>query len=164
MRTPLLTLALLASAAGVHAQTSLKLGGWDATYKTQVDGASLPASVEKMPPAQRAKMEAVLREAWKPRTRVHKTCLTKADLQEMAKGPDSDDECKYNKLRKSANGWEADMKCSDGRTGHAVFEATSAERYSGHIVQQLPAGKGRGTLNVDISARWASASCKGYDD
>jgi len=141
-----------------------KTGGWEMTYKTQTDMPGLPPELESMPAAQRAKMEAALRESWKPRTHNAKTCLTKADLAEMAKGPDDSGDCKYSNVKVSSTRWEADMACGGGRTGRAVLNAPSSDRVTGTVIMRIPTSKGDGKSTMELSGRWASASCKGYDD
>jgi hypothetical protein len=165
-----LPVVLVAAAACVTAQTvsaqaiAVKTGGWEMTYKMQADMPGLPPELEKMAPAQRTKMEAALRESWKPRTHNAKTCLTKADLAEMAKGPDDSESCKYSNLKISSTRWEGDMTCAGGRTGRAVLNAPSPDRVNGTVTMRIPTSKGEGKSTMELSGRWASASCKGYED
>lgn len=147
---------------------NVKAGGWETTYTTRADLPGMPLEMEKMmerlTPAQRAKSEAQFRESWN-QTSMAKTCLTKSDLAEMAKGPDDDNSsCKRANVKVSSTRWEADMNCEHGRSGHAVFNAPSSNKVSGNIVMRMPTSKGDGKTTIEISARWASASCKGYDD
>lgn len=143
---------------------AVKTGGWDMTYKTQTDMPGLPPELEKMAPAQRAKMEAALRESWKPRSHAAKTCLTKADLAQMAKGPDDEGGCKYSNVKVSSSRWEGDVTCGGGRTGRAVLDAPSPDRVNGTVIMRIPTSKGDGKSTMELSGRWASASCKGFDD
>jgi hypothetical protein len=143
---------------------AVKTGGWEMTYKTQSDMPGMPPEVEKMAPAQRTKTEAALREAWKPRTATAKTCLTKTDLAEMAKGQDDSGDCKYSNVKVTGTRWEADMACGNGRTGRTVLNASSSDRVSGTVIMRIPTSKGDGKSTMEISGRWASASCKGYED
>jgi Protein of unknown function (DUF3617) len=156
--------ALVTNAAPAADALQLKLGGWNTTYKTQSSMPGLPPGFESMPAEQRAKMEAALRKAWQPRTHQSKTCLTKADLAQMVKDPDGDGKCKYSKVTRSPERYEADMVCDEGRSGHVLFEAPALDKVIGKIVMHMPTSKGEGTTTIDITGQWAQASCKGHDD
>lgn len=157
-------LALAAcSALPARAQTlNLKTGGWQSSYKVEGQMQRLPESIEKMPPAQRAQMEAAMRDIQKGRT--YKVCLTKQDLADMARDPDGDETCKHSNVKRSASVYEADMSCPEGRSGHVRLEALSSEKVAGVMTQKMSGRSGQGQLRMEFSARWASASCKGYDD
>lgn len=157
-------LAALAAFGAQAQELKLKTGGWQTTYKMQGQMQRLPESIEKMPPEQRAKMEAAMQRAMAPKERVHKTCLTKDDLAQMARDPDGDGQCKYSNVKRSASLYEADMTCPEGRKGHIRVEAQSSERVSGTVTQSLSGASGQGQHRMEFSGRWASASCKGYDD
>ncbi len=156
--------ALVTNAAPAADALQLKLGGWNTTFKTQSSMPGLPPGFENMPADKRAKMEAALQKAWQPRTHQAKTCLTKADLAQMAKGPDGDGKCKYSKVKSSPGHYEAEMVCEAGRSGHVLFEAPTPDKVVGKIVMHMPTSKGEGTTTIDIAGQWASASCKGHDD
>lgn len=159
----LMTCALALATMCTQAQTlNLKTGGWESTYKVEGQMQRLPESVEKMPPAQRAKMEAALRDIKKGRS--FKVCLTKQDLAAMARDPDGDEACKYSNVKRSGSVYEADMTCSEGRSGHMRLEALSSEKIAGVMTQKLTGQSGQGQLRMEFSSRWASASCKGYED
>lgn len=154
--------ALALATLCAQAQTlNLRTGGWESTYKVEGQVQRLPESVEKMPPAQRAAMEAAMRDVRKGRS--YKTCLTKQDLAAMARDPD-DETCKYSNVKRSASVYEADMSCSEGRSGHMKLEALSSEKVAGVMTQKLSGQSGQGQLRMEFSSRWASASCKGYED
>lgn len=162
----LMTCALALAAGSVlplYAQTlNLKTGGWESSYKVEGQMQRLPAEVEKMPPAQRAAMEAALRDLRKGNT--YKVCLTKQDLADMARDPDGDATCKHSNVKRSASVYEADMTCPEGRSGHVRIEALSSEKIAGVVTQKMSGRSGQGQMRAEFSARWASASCKGYDD
>jgi hypothetical protein len=106
--------------------------------------------------------ETTTKSASLPRAMVDKECITKADLAELTKGPDKDedDACKLVKAPTVAgNKWSADKKCSDGRTTHAEFVAETPEKVVGTIVSSAP--KGGPAIRVELSARWLGASCSG---
>ena len=131
----LLILALSAFAWHADAQQlNVKLGAWEMTHKMS----NLPRPI------------------------VEKECVTKADLQQFALGPDKDDDeaCKAVGAPKiSAAKWSTDLKCRDGGEVHAEFVAETPERISGTVIRG--GGKGGPTVRLDVSGRWLGASCAG---
>ncbi|MCC7254265.1 DUF3617 family protein [Hyphomicrobium sp.] len=106
--------------------------------------------------------ETTTKSAMLPRPVVAKDCVTKADLEQLAKGGDQDDDdsCKLVKPPvASGNKWVADRKCSDGRTVHAEFVAESPEKVTGAIVTSVP--RSGAPVRIELSSRWLGASCAG---
>lgn len=118
------------------AQTiAVKTGAWEMTYK----GAAFPRPV------------------------VEKDCVTKADLEQLARAPDDEDgDCKFVRPPTiTANKWSGEKRCPDGRTVRAEFVAESPERIAGTVTS--PAPKGGQVERMEISGRWLGASCAGID-
>ncbi|WP_428420270.1 hypothetical protein [Methylibium sp.] len=105
MKVLVACICLLAALGAAAQALDLKVGAWEMTHKS----AALPHPV------------------------VEKECVTKADLAQLARGPDPDDD--------------------------DDFTAESPERVRGTIVVNPP--KGGKTFNVDIAGRWHGASCSG---
>lgn len=106
--------------------------------------------------------ETTLKSASLPRPMVDKDCVTKADLAQLANGPDKDEDgsCKLVKAPTIVgNKWSADKKCPDGRTVRAEFVAETPEKVVGTIVSSAP--KGGPAIRMDLSSRWLGASCAG---
>ena len=167
MRTLVVAAALAAGALprAAHAQAiQMKTGGWDMSYTRSAEMKGLPPGLENLPPEKRAKVEAALRESGKPKTEAAKVCLTKADLAEMAKGPDRDEDCRYENVKVSGTHWSGDTVCKSGVTGHTDLDAPSPDRVSGKSVMKIPSSKGPSRVDLAIEGRWASASCKGYEE
>jgi len=142
----------------------------DDTYPKETDMGRLIWLLALLPVLAHAQTLAVKTGAWEtttkspmlPRPAVEKDCVTKADLEELAKGGDQDEDesCKLVKPPTvSGKKWAADRKCADGRTVHAEFIAESAERVIGTIVTSAP--KGGAPVRIELSSRWISASCAG---
>ena len=95
-----------------------------------------------------------------PRPLVEKECITKADLEQLTKGPDDEEEkCKFVMPPTiTANKWSADKQCPDGRTVRAEFVAESTERIVGWVVSSAPKGP---SVRLDVTGRWLGASCAG---
>lgn len=105
--------------------------------------------------------ETTTRSASLPRPMVDKECVTKADLAQLTKGPDKDDDdCKLAKPPSIVgNKWSADKKCPDGRSVRAEFVAETPEKVVGTIVSS--ASKGAPAVRIEVSSRWLGASCAG---
>lgn len=91
---------------------------------------------------------------------VERECITKADIAQLAAGPDKDDDedCKYVKPPLvSGNTWSADKQCKNGRKVHAEFTAASPERVKGKVTST----DGKSALTMDVSGKWLGASCAG---
>ena len=119
---------------GVMAQSlEVKVGAWEMTHQ----GSALP------------------------RPMVEKECVTKADLAQLAHGPDKDDDgCKLVKPPAiSAKTWSADKVCEGDRKVHMAFTAETPERVRGIISVGAPNG-GKAT-NFEVTGRWIGASCSG---
>ena len=133
-RTLACTVALLPLAVGAQ-QMDLKIGAWEMTHKS----ATLPRPI------------------------VERECLTKADLAQLATGPDKDDDtqCKYVKPPIVTDSkWSGDKVCSDGRKVHADVVAETPERVKGTIVVTNPGGGGQ-SMVMETNGRWLDASCVG---
>jgi hypothetical protein len=133
-RTLACTLVLLPLAVGAQ-QVNLKVGAWEMTHKS----ATLPRPI------------------------VERECVTKADLAQLATGPDKDDEteCKYVKPPVvTGNKWSGDKVCGDGRNVHAEVVAETPERVKGTIVATYPRGGGQ-SMTMETNGRWLGASCTG---
>jgi hypothetical protein len=128
-------LALLLTPFAIGAQgMNLKVGAWEMTHM----GSGLPRPI------------------------VEKTCVTKADLAQLASGPDKDDDsdCKYVKPpTASGDRWIGDKQCTDGRKVRAEIVAETPERVKGTITASNP--RGGPTMVLETSGRWLGASCAG---
>jgi Protein of unknown function (DUF3617) len=133
MRAALIVLSILTPLAAAQ-PLDLKVGAWEMTHKSSA----------------------------LPRPMVEKECLTKADLAELARGPDKDDDdsCKLVKPA-VVNGktWSADQVCEGDRRVHAEFTVETPERVRGFIA--VSAAKGSKAMNLEVSGRWIGANCSG---
>jgi Protein of unknown function (DUF3617) len=163
----LLTAVLPALAADT---LNVKTGLWETTTVTTMSGVAMPtlpaAALEKMPPAQRAQMEQMMKQfgGKGPTSRTSKECVTEKDLKEgafRAARENQDKDCKYTILTATSKRQEMTFKCSDdsAATGKFVIEAGSSS--SVHGVMDMKST--RMSMNVKIDARWLSSSCAGAD-
>lgn len=150
---------------------AVKTGLWESTETVQISGVKIPADqLAKMPPAQRAQMEEMLKKmgVGAPRTTVHKWCLTAKDLQEDTFfGPqDEGDNCQHKLVASTSKRREWTFQCNspDGiGSGHLVIEASSDTQVHGTMEGQMARASGSGSMNTKIEAKWVAASCAGAD-
>lgn len=159
----LLTLAIAAAALIPLAHADgfdIKTGAWTVTVRTAMSGMPIPkAALDRMPPEQRAKMEAVMaaraRDV-KPHTLT--TCVTKADLDRGQLMKPENANCTRKLIAQTARRYEVDETCAGEEPSktHGKFEATSAESYTGSVDRT----QGEGKVYIEMSGRWLSATCK----
>lgn len=167
MKIVIAALVLAASPLVSHAATmDIRTGAWEVTQSTAMAGVLIPKdAMAGMPPAQRAKIEAAMRErAGKVKTTVLHTCVTQEDLDRSELLRNENANCKRKIITQDARHLEIEETCTapEPRTSHFRFDATSAEAYTGSI--DVLQGEG-GRVHVDMSGRWTGATCKkGVDD
>jgi len=151
---------------------NVKTGLWQVTEITAASGlppltADMQARLDKMPPEQRAKMEAAMKGRFggAPRTLNYRTCVTKEDLNKGAfSGPD--EKCSWTIVNSSSTDLEVrGSACEAGkREGMKTditmkIHAVDAENVKG-AVQGSVTGNGN-TVNIDntYTGKWVSATC-----
>jgi Spy/CpxP family protein refolding chaperone len=151
------------AAASARADSlDLKLGLWETTFTTQVSGMLVPeAELQKMPPAQRERMEAMMKkqQADGPKTRTTKTCLTKEKLGRAFENSEADAEknCKRTIKVATPSKQEATIACTGERpqTREWRMEATSRESAKGNV----KVVSGNGSVTMSFTARWVASGC-----
>jgi hypothetical protein len=137
-------------------------------FSTDMHGSMVPASVlDKMPPAQRAKMQADLqkRAAMQPKVRIHKSCVTAEDIKKGAFRASDDREdrnCKTTITSQTRTLQEATVVCTgeDARTSHMRVEMQGRDHVKGSIENVMERGK----VTVQFTGKWMSESCAGHED
>jgi Protein of unknown function (DUF3617) len=151
---------------------AVKTGLWESTEIMQLSGVSIPEDqLQKMPPAQRAQMQEMLKKmgVGAPRTIVHKWCVTAKDLDtDNFFGPQEEgDKCQYKLVAGTSKRREWTFQCNsaDGAgSGHVVIEATSDTQAHGTMDGKMAQAAGAGSMNAKFDAKWVSSSCAGADD
>jgi hypothetical protein len=160
----------LAFVVCAHAESlNVKTGGWEITTRTTLQNSSLSPGAANLPPEKRAAIEKALQErSGKSNTRTHKTCVTREDLDsgQGFKGDDDEEgKCTVKVIANTRNRIEQELTCSSPPSKtRAVFEAKDAEHMVGVIERSSDGSKGPGSARIEMSGRWVSASCKGFDD
>ena len=139
----------------------IKTGAWEVTSTTAMSGIPIPKdALDKMPPAQRAKMEAAMAaRAGKANSHTSTTCVTKLDLERGQLLKSEDAKCTRIVISQTASRYEMEETCTgpDPSKTHAKFDAKSSESYMAIMDRQQGDG---GKVHVEMSGRWLSAACK----
>jgi len=173
-------LPLLAAAALWAAEPTpldLKPGEWEYTVTMQMGGKSQPGAAQmpqipadqlaKLPPEQRAKIEAALKQAGnlasgKPTTTTNKNCVKKEDLVRLNPLGNADKSCKMTVINSSRSKLEAKMDCdSPGNksTSNVSIEASSSESSRFSVVSTGTADGHPMNMTVNGTGKWLSATC-----
>jgi len=154
----------VATLAAQNTPLNVKTGEWESTMTSETSG-QLPISQEmldKMPPEQRAKIEAMMkaRGMQGPRTTVTKHCVKKEDLDKPFGNQNKS--CKQTVVNSSATKQEVHMECDMGggkQTGTLTFEAVDSSTVKGSM--QMAASNAGRTMNINstFSAKWLGSAC-----
>jgi hypothetical protein len=167
---------------------NLRLGLWESTSTSEVTGqipipqearkemAKMKEAMAKMPPEQRAKMEAlmnvttpeaVMKALTSPEARtptVHRACVKKEDRDQLSKLGDIGESCTRTLLSSSGSKLEMRVQCAEGQgmkqTGSFRLEVVNPENVKGSM--QMTATDGTHTMNMNssFSAKWIGPVCE----
>jgi hypothetical protein len=134
---------LVAAASWAGAQPlNVRPGGWDMTMSLVVNGTS-------------------------PKVTPVKSCVTKEDL-ERDQAFQKDEDCSYKISARTPTRFAGTVSCkNENMQTRGEFEIVAA---SPEVIAMKTASKGSSTkggamdVRMEMKGRWASASCKGYDD
>ena len=152
---------VLAAGTAAAAPLDVKLGLWETTSITHMSGIPIPAdALANMPPAQRAKLEAMMsaRQAQPGRNHTSKSCVTQADLDRPFQSPErAAEKCTQTVVNSSATQAEYKIQCSGSSAHQGVMhiEALSREQ----VKESFTMNAGNGTVSSEGSSRWLSADC-----
>lgn len=121
----------------------LRMGGWNVTMAMAMPGQA-------------------------PRTSELKTCVTREDVDSLRMF-NPEESCKLSQVQRSAQRLSAHQTCKrpDGGTSESDFEVRfdGPAAYAMSSTMRPGTGKGAGsTIKLEMTGRWAQASCKGFDD
>jgi hypothetical protein len=156
----------------------VKTGEWEYTVTMQMSGMpqagdaaqipQIPADqLAKLPPEQRAKIEAALKQAGnmasgKPTTSTSKNCVKKEDLARLNPLGNSDKSCKMTVINSSRSKLEARMDCDspdNKSTSTVTIEASSSESSKFSVVSKGTANGRPMNMTVNGTGKWLSATC-----
>jgi hypothetical protein len=145
----------------------VKLGEWETTMTSQGLGPAIGAGIRpevlaQMPPEQRAKMEAALKQANQPRPTVTRRCVSKDELSKALLLGNSQASCKATLVNSTSTKQEAHVECAEKgmtSTGTILVEAQNSETIRLDI-QVTALVNGQPTkVSTSGTSKWISATC-----
>ena len=146
---------------------NVKPGEWETTIVSQGSGAAAAAAIRpeilaQMPPEQRAKMEAALKQASQPRITVVRRCVKKDDVNKAMALGTTRANCKETLVSSSSTKQEIHVECSEkGATSTSTVrvEAQNPETIKiDMLVGVTMNGQTTNTTNTATS-KWIGAMC-----
>lgn len=144
---------------------NIKTGLWETTFTTAMSGRPpIPEEVlAKMPPEQRAKIEAAMKGAFSgaPKTRTSQSCVTKEQLNKDLFSEDRKN-CTRTVLKSTGSYMEIREVCENEGVKNEItiqIEALNSENVKG--TSHVTSGSGDRSMNVNMSftSRWLGAVC-----
>jgi hypothetical protein len=162
-----LFLSALSVGAGLSSGQSLNIkpGQWETTITTAGGGgaaiASLPPEVlDKLPPEQRAKLEARMKAAGAPHTTVSSGCVTKDDVAKGFQPANLPATCKYNVTKATSSQIRMDVACDTEKakvSGAVQVDAIDSEHVKGTTETQI---NGAPTvITTTFTSKWVGPVC-----
>lgn len=151
-----------------------RLGLWESTSTTEISGMpampSMPAIPEdqlaKMPPAQRAQMEAMMKGRGSPQSSTAKFCLVKDSLNRAIYNTEKS--CTVKLVNSTASTQQIHVECPRGNTrstGDLTVDRVDAEHMKGVMVMKTTGDSGTSAagrsmdMKMSFSSKWVSADC-----
>lgn len=169
MRNQLVLLTFSAVSTLVMAQyqpLSVKTGQWQTTVLVDRSGSmAMPSDyMAKLTPEQRARVEAAMKRASKPKTtaRVNQDCLTQDELTRGTPFKPDNNRCTQTVLSSSSSRLNLEQDCAEDsmtmKTTMALV-AVSPELVKGTGVVTVNSEGHTLTSNITFTSEWKSASC-----
>ena len=146
--------------AGAAEHLNIKTGLWEITSVMQTSGVPpLPKELlEKMTPAQRAKMRADAQS--KPSRDVSRECVTQKDIAKPFSTADADN-CKESIVTTTRTTQEVHIVCDREPKGSGTMRITTpnSESMTGSMELKLGSGADAFTVKGDLRGRWLGSDC-----
>jgi Protein of unknown function (DUF3617) len=168
IRIPVVLIVLAAVAlwaADNIAPLNVKEGLWEVTVTHSMTGMPAPPSISpevlaKMPPDQRARVEAMMKGSASPDVR--KECVTKEKLAKHSAFDTSRGDCTHTVVSSSGSKLEMKFHCAEKQSssdGSFVLEALSSDNVKG-TMQSVINGNGHTmNMNLTISSKYLGLDC-----
>jgi hypothetical protein len=148
----------------------IKLGLWEITSTVAMTGMpampNIPPDVlAKMPPEQRAKMEAAMgaRSGESPTTVARKTCITREKLDKQTAFSDERKNCTHTVVTSSSKKLEIKLQCTEQQNttmnGTIQVEALNSETLKGSVRMATSGGGRHMNMNSDFTSRYLGSAC-----
>jgi hypothetical protein len=162
------------AAAGADRLFGVKPGLWEISHESQSAGVPpIPPDVlAKLPPEQRARMEAALKARGAPGAsgggdpKIRRECITEDQLEDPFRPDDRPDaHCTHTIVSRSSSAAEIHLECTDtshpGTTMNGTFHwhAPDKETMSGSFVMNMSDGQHTMTTTVQLNGKWLGSDC-----
>jgi len=162
--------AVLPSLAADDTPLAVKPGLWEMTTDSQNSGAPpIPQEMlDKMPPEQRAKVEAAIQQSMGPRHRVDKHCVTQAEIdkgfekmERMSRG-----DCTQTVASSSSTLREGSFACSGAQTATGIYRFEASNPESVVVTWDMTMANGGKAMKMKIAmlGKWLGADCGSVKD
>ncbi len=145
---------------------NVKTGLWEQSVSITSNGQIPvpPDILAKLPPEERARIEARMnaQSAPKTRTRTDQGCLTQEDLNRGTLFNKEDNECSQKILESSSSRLQVQYDCRQGSLTSKILlsvQAITPELVKGTATTTVTSEGHSMTSKSDFSARWLSSSC-----
>ena len=160
--TILILTAAACRAADIPALNA-KPGLWEVTTVTERSGAlPIPAeTLAKMPPEQRARIEAQFKSKSTPQTSTKQSCFTEADVNKGFGWTNAEKSCKQTIVSATGSKQEVKWECEGAQKGNGSMKVEALDSSHVNAVIDIAMGSGDRVMNMHVtaSAKWLSNSC-----
>lgn len=144
-----------------------RLGLWEMTSTINMGGAMPGVDLSQMPPEQRARMEAAMKNMMADRTETSKSCLTAENLKDpnFMMGNQNGMKCTQTINTNTRTVLDANVVCTGDRTmnGQTHIELPTPTTMKGTIKMQSAAAGAAAAqamqVNMTMSGKWLAADC-----
>ena len=158
--------AMPACAIAQYQPLNVKTGQWQTTVLVNTGG-TLPmpsGQMAKLTPEQRARVEAAMKQASRPKTTAHtnQDCLTQDELSKGTPFKSDDKKCTQKVLNSSSSKLNVEQDCAeDSMTTKTIMllEATSPELVKGTGTVTATSEGHTFTSNISFTSQWLSSTC-----
>lgn len=166
--TALGILALAAVGSSIISAQSLNVrpGQWETTVNGATPGgaaAALPPGVlDRLPPDQRAKIEAQMKAAGQARTNTSTGCVTKEDVAKGFQPANVPQSCKYEVTLSTASQLKMTMTCETDKTkgtGTIQVDAVDSENVKGSMQSAMSVNGQTMNTNMTFTSKWVGPTC-----
>jgi hypothetical protein len=148
----------------------VKPGLWETTSTSQMEGLNMPAAPQippeklaQMPPAQRAQVEAMLKNRpGAPRTSTNRSCQTKESLS-RGMGLNNQPNCTQQVVSSSSSKLQVHVECSSqggGKSvGDLIIDRIDGEHAKGAMDMKIASGDKNMTMKMTFDTKFISTDC-----
>lgn len=143
---------------------NVKEGLWEVTVTHSMTGMPAmnipPETLAKMPPAQRAQVEGMMKGT--PTTDVRKECVTKEKLEKHSAFTNNRGECARTVVSSTGSKLEVKFHCEDKQStsdGSFLMEAVGSDNVKGTMHMTSSGSSHNMTMDFTINSKYLGAAC-----